>query len=109
MTYWATSLSSPSSFSRPALNKQIQKPIQSWHVGQLRNNEQDANLFFERKPWGNKMLTLAGLRGLLLDGRQLVLDRGQLLLEGLLGPSSACKESRSKIQYHDLAYHQGLA
>jgi hypothetical protein len=25
-------------------NKQIQKPIQSWYVGQLRSNEQDANL-----------------------------------------------------------------
>jgi hypothetical protein len=55
----------------------------------------------------NKMLTLAGLHGLLFDGRQLVLDRGQLLLEGLLSPSSACKDSRSKTQYRDLANHQG--
>jgi hypothetical protein len=56
----------------------------------------------------NKTLTLAGLCGLLLDGCQLVLDRGQLLLEGLLDLSSACKDSRSKTQYRDLAKHQGL-
>jgi hypothetical protein len=57
----------------------------------------------------NKMLTSTGLHGLLLDGRQLVLDRGQLLLEGLLGLSSACNDSRSKTQYHDLAKQQGSA
>jgi hypothetical protein len=57
----------------------------------------------------NKTLTLAGLRGLLLDGHHLVFDCGKILLEGLLGPSSAYKDSRSKIQYRDLANHQGSA
>jgi hypothetical protein len=53
----------------------------------------------------NKMLTSAGLHGLLLDGRQLALDCGQLLLEGLLGLLSACNDSRSKTQDQDLAKH----
>jgi hypothetical protein len=51
------------------------------------------------------MLTSSGLRGLLLDGCQLALDRGQLLIEGLLGLSSACSDSRSEIQDQDLTKH----
>jgi hypothetical protein len=51
----------------------------------------------------NKMLTSASLHGLLLDGRLLALDRGQLLFEGLLGPSSAYSDSRSKTKDQDLA------
>jgi hypothetical protein len=56
-----------------------------------------------------EMLTSAGLRGLLLDGHQLVLDHHQLLLEGLLGLSSASNDSRLKTQYRDLAKQQGSA
>jgi hypothetical protein len=55
------------------------------------------------------MLTSAGLRGLLLDGHQLVLDHHQLLLEGLLDLSSASNDSRLKTQYRDLAKQQGSA
>jgi hypothetical protein len=33
----------------------------------------------------DKTLTMMDLRGLLLDGRHLVLDLGQLFLEGVLG------------------------
>jgi hypothetical protein len=47
------------------------------------------------------MLASLGLRGLLLDGRQLDLDLGQLLLEGFLGLSSACSDSRSENQHQD--------
>jgi hypothetical protein len=39
------------------------------------------------------MLTAASLRGLLLDGCHVALDRDQLLLEGLLDLSSACNDS----------------
>jgi hypothetical protein len=57
----------------------------------------------------NKTLTSVGLRGLLLDGPHLALDRCQLLLEGLLGLSSACNDSRTKTQDQDLAKHAGSA
>jgi hypothetical protein len=43
----------------------------------------------------NKTLTSADLCGPLLNGRHLVLDHDQLLFEGLLDPSGACKDSRS--------------
>jgi hypothetical protein len=54
------------------------------------------------------MLTSSGLRGLLLDGRQLALDRGQLLLEGLLGLSSACNDSRSRTKDQNLTKAHGV-
>jgi hypothetical protein len=57
------------------------------HVEQLRNHGQD---------------TMADLCGPLLNGRHLVLDRGQLILKGLLGLSSAFNDSRSKTQQRDL-------
>jgi hypothetical protein len=57
----------------------------------------------------NKMLTSVGLRGLLLDGRQLVVDRGQLLFEGFLGLSSAYNDSGSTIQDQDLVKHADSA
>jgi hypothetical protein len=48
------------------------------------------------------MLTQSGLRELLLNGRHLALDHGQLLHEGLLGLSSACSDSRSEHQDQEL-------
>jgi hypothetical protein len=48
------------------------------------------------------MLTSTGHRELLLDGRDLALDLGQLLLEGLLGLSSAYNDSRSEHQGQDV-------
>jgi hypothetical protein len=47
------------------------------------------------------MLTSPSLCGLLLNERQLALDRGQLHLEGLLGLSSSCSDSRSKSKDQD--------
>jgi hypothetical protein len=42
----------------------------------------------------DKTLTMADLCGPFLNGRHLVLDRSQLLLEGLLGLSGTCNDSR---------------
>jgi hypothetical protein len=50
----------------------------------------------------SKTLTLTGLRELLLDGCDLALDHGQLLLEGLLGLSIPCDDSRSEHQDKEL-------
>jgi hypothetical protein len=46
----------------------------------------------------HKTLTMVDLCGPLLNGRHLVFDRDQLLLEGLLGLLGACNDSRSKAQ-----------
>jgi hypothetical protein len=56
------------------------------------------------------MPTSSGLRGLLLDERQLALDHDQLLLEGLLGLSSACSnlKSKSRDQDHTKTHGVGL-
>jgi hypothetical protein len=48
------------------------------------------------------MLTSSGLRGLLLVDCHLDLGPGKLLLEGLLGLSSACSDSSSEHQDQDL-------
>jgi hypothetical protein len=56
----------------------------------------------------NKMLTMADLRGPLLNGYHLVLDLGQLLLEGALDFPCACNDSRSKPQQQELRKHTEL-
>jgi hypothetical protein len=89
MTYWAASLSSPSSFSRPA----------SQESGIGITTYRDTSIVSQTT---SRTLTSPGLHGLLLDSRQLALDRGQLLLEGLLGLSSTCSDSRSKSRDQDL-------
>jgi hypothetical protein len=56
----------------------------------------------------NKTLTMVDLYGPLLNGRHLILDLGQLLLEGVLGFSGACNDSRSKPQQQELRKHTKL-
>jgi hypothetical protein len=51
---------------------------------------------------------LTGLRELLLDGRDLAPDLGQLLLEGLLGLSSACSDSWSERQDQEITKAHGV-
>jgi hypothetical protein len=50
----------------------------------------------------DKTPTMENLGGPFLNGRHLVLDRGQLLLEGLLGLSGTCNDSRSQTQHQEL-------
>jgi hypothetical protein len=57
----------------------------------------------------DKTLTMADLHGPFLNGRHLVFDRGQLLLEGLLGPPGVCNDSRSQTQHQEHAKHTKLA
>jgi hypothetical protein len=56
----------------------------------------------------SRMLTSPGLCGYLLYGRELALERGQLFLEGLLGLSSTCSNSRSKSRDQDITKVHGV-